>query len=771
MKKWNIFIVFIAALFALFSCAGEIEIDPIIKPVDNGNDEVTFSIQVPGHKKPIVYTATEADENIISELEILAFAKQDISTDTLAYRITVDTGDISDAVGAESGNTKNIKVKLKRNSSNIRLVFIANAGSILDAANIKDGDKMDDVLTKLSYDFEGKWSTNPMRPFPMWGQTSNYISVMNSSPTTPVNVSLLRCVAKVDVAVDKYGDPAIGFGSLFKLKHVYVYNPKNKGYIVPVLTDPGLTDNKVNYPNIPSDASVIQDFQEYEVLGNAFENEIYLPESGKASPDHTFLIIGGSYDGGAETYYRIDFVNNKNEKLDLLRNYRYLVNITNVARAGFASKMEALTSKTSHINYTLGVTDENIKSIVYNGQYMLGVSDSDVSHNWDGSINNTIAVATDYQTNWTATTDVSWITLTVSSGGINGHIVYNIARNDDDSGLIRTGKIIVTAGSLTQEINVTQSLGSNSFLVLPGQTAQIPALFANADGNKRVTEGMYYTAELLWEDEIGVVSSVSLNGTGKNTIIDIATGNTKGNAVVALKNGNEILWSWHIWVTDYNPLLLNNQKQYNGVVFMDRNLGAIVNYSDKDGLGLLYQWGRKDPFPGASSVTQNEQRTIYDGSTVLAAINIEKVTVPDNFNNSVANPMTFYTSDEFPWYSWYGLSEANNSLWIDAKGNKTAYDPCPHGWRVPANTEIWSGTTSSLWNNGFALNPDLGYYPATGGMDFSNGKIIEVGTHGYYWTASPSGTKAKVMRITASEISINSTPFRASGNPVRCVKE
>lgn len=774
MKKLNIFI---AALFVLFSCENEIDIEPIVKPVDDDFTEVAFNLQVPGHTKPIVYGISKEDENKVDELDVLVFSKrQDSLPDTLAYRITVDAGDISDLATDDYGNKKKIKLKLKRNSSEVKLVFIANAKSVVDSAIVKaienEEKEMDDVLEKLVYNFGGKWPTLPMKPFPMWGQTSTYIKVLSSVEANVEDIVLLRSVAKVDVGVDVYGDPAIGFGSRFILKHIYVYNAKNKGSIVPNLSNLALADNKVTAPSIPSGTEVVQSPQKYVVTENPFFNEIYLPESDTTSANRTFLIVGGSYDGGSESFYRIDFLNSSGKKLYLLRNYRFLVNITNVSRSGLPTKEDAINEKTSHIDYTLGVTNESIKSIVYNGQYMLGVSDSDVSLDWEESANNTIAVATDYPAGWSASTEDSWITLTSSSGGVNNSIVYNIARNDDESGLTRTGKIIVKAGSLTQKITVSQNLGSNSLFVLPGRTAKIPALFANADGNIRVTDGTTYSAEVLWQDAVGVISSVSLSGTGKNSIINVTSGSNQGNAVIALKRGNEILWSWHTWVTDYNPSVLSNQKQYNGVTFMDRNLGALVNYKDNKGLGLIYQWGRKDPFPGASSTTQNTKKEIYNASGAVTTIAVARVSAPNNFDNSVNNPMTFYTSDEFPWYNWYGLIEANNSLWITPSGSKTAYDPCPHGWRVPVNPDVWIGATKGTWNNGCPLMPDFGFYPATGGWDFTNGTITEVGTHGYYWTANPSGTKAKVMRIAvSSDISFNSTPFRASGNPVRCVKE
>ena len=768
MKKLNIFL---AGLLILSSCVNEIDNEPVIRPDAEG--EVTLRMQVPGLKKPVVYAATEVEENAIAELDILAFAKKTALIDTLVYRMKVESSGITDVSGAVNGNQKDIKVKLQRTDSDLRIVLIANARSVLDGVSVKSGDALSDVFEKLVYGFSGKWNTNPMTGIPMWGQTSNYISVKNPVVTDPVNITLLRSVAKVDIGIDIYGDPSIGLGTRFKLKHVYVYNAKNKGFIVPDLTDSGLTSNKVTKPNVPSGAQALNSFQEYAMPAgtNKFYNEIYLPESEKTDAEHTCLIIGGIYDEGRETYYRIDFLNNQDQRLDLLRNYRFLVNITNVARDGFATKEEAAKAKTSHVEYSLSVFNEDINSIVYNGQYGLGVSQNKIKLGWNASTGNTLVVATDYLEGFTVSSDDGWINITSAPTGVmNGNVVFDVSRNNTEA-LFREGKIKITAGSLEQEVIVRQSLGANSFIVKPGGSVQVPVLFANADGVKRVTEAMSFDAEVVWQDAAGLITNVAVDASGKDAIMSITAKRASGNAVVALKSGNTILWSWHIWVTSYDPDSITSQKSYKGTEFMDRNLGAVSDIQDAVGtLGLYYQWGRKDPFPGPSSTSSNVERMIVDGVGDETVINQVKVVDAANFDNTIKNPMTFYFSEEFPWYSWYGLEAVNNSLWIDPQGKKTAYDPCPAGWRVPVNPDVWNGVSIANWRNG-ALLSSVGYYPATGSRDFSSGRILDVGNDAYYWTAATSGVKAKAMRISSANISIQATPLRASGYPVRCVKE
>lgn len=85
------------------------------------------------------------------------------------------------------------------------------------------------------------------------------------------------------------------------------------------------------------------------------------------------------------------------------------------------------------------------------------------------------------------------------------------------------------------------------------------------------------------------------------------------------ENGTgDILWSWHVWVTDYAPSsigsetvleenrrkLVYKQGSNTRLPMMDRNLGAVAGYDTvpnkelerSKANGLMYQWGRKDPY-------------------------------------------------------------------------------------------------------------------------------------------------------------------------------
>ncbi|MFA5713568.1 MAG: fimbrillin family protein, partial [Bacteroidales bacterium] len=126
-----------------------------------------------------------------------------------------------------------------------------------------------------------------------------------------------------------------------------------------------------------------------------------------------------------------------------------------------------------------------------------------------------------------------------------------------------------------------------------------------------------WIAEILWKDvdidgDIDLISFTSkgATGIGPDAMMQIEVNcdleEPYGNALIAIKKADDnynpvgdYLWSWHIWISDYNGELFDlSNGEYNKV--MDRNLGARSGIWGHPGsMGLLYQWGRKDPFVGA----------------------------------------------------------------------------------------------------------------------------------------------------------------------------
>lgn len=216
----------------------------------------------------------------------------------------------------------------------------------------------------------------------------------------------------------------------------------------------------------------------------------------------------------------------------------------------------------------------------------------------------------------------------------------------------------------------------------------------------------------------------------------VAANTTGGNGLIAACDASgKILWSWHVWVTDYNPSphgdatvldpASRRKQKYtyradiNQLPMMDRNLGALAGYvevptGDDSELekskanGLHYQWGRKDPFPGSYTTKTINSVTIPDKATVPTE-GLLNLYGPDGYTfiprsitgskatieQSCMNPTNVYGR---PWYAM------ETQYWgsVSAKENKTIYDPCPQGWRVTEGKNFYSLFSASNYSGGDA---------------------------------------------------------------------
>lgn len=296
------------------------------------------------------------------------------------------------------------------------------------------------------------------------------------------------------------------------------------------------------------------------------------------------------------------------------------------------------------------------------------------------------------------------------------------------------------------------------------------------------------SAIVLWES-LGTASTplegdLVRNVSYKDGYITFQTADTfkEGNAVVAAKDASgNILWSWHIWLTDQPQ----GQVYYNGAgTMMDRNLGATsATPGDVGALGLLYQWGRKDPFLGSSSISSS---TIAK-STISWPSAVSSTSLTGTVSYVTANPMTFVRAIHSTYFDWH-FSSRDNTLWTTSDKEKSIYDPCPAGWRVPdgGSSGVWSKalgssssfTQSSLYNSsneGMNFSGKFGststiWYPASG-CSYS-GDLSSVGEYGHYWSASPSSDGAYYLYFSYDGGVRPSRNYeRENGRSVRCIQE
>ena len=329
---------------------------------------------------------------------------------------------------------------------------------------------------------------------------------------------------------------------------------------------------------------------------------------------------------------------------------------------------------------------------------------------------------------------------------------------------------------------------ANSYIVSSSGTYK----FKPVKGNSSESVGQVSSVEVLWESfgtstvpKVGDLVS-SVNYDAGYVVFSTSSSFKEGNAVIAAKNSSgEILWSWHIWLTDQPK----EQVYYNNAgTMMDRNLGATsATPGDVGALGLLYQWGRKDPFLGSSSISSSTTAKSTGSWPSAVSSSSSKGTV----EYSVKNPMTFitYNSSNYDWY-YTGSKSTDNTRWQSAK---TVYDPCPVGWRVPGcgSNGVWSEAldsssyfyyTYNSTNEGMNFSGKFGsastiWYPASGWRDGYNGSLDDVGYYGFYWSVTASSYSYYAYALNFGYdgyddyVGPSDANSRAEGESVRCLKE
>jgi uncharacterized protein (TIGR02145 family) len=182
-----------------------------------------------------------------------------------------------------------------------------------------------------------------------------------------------------------------------------------------------------------------------------------------------------------------------------------------------------------------------------------------------------------------------------------------------------------------------------------------------------------------------------------------------------------------------------------GRIWMDRNLGATqvaTSSTDANAYGDLYQWGRRaDGHQCRTSPTTATLSSIDQpahGNFILAPNAPEDWRSPQNAN------------------LWQGVNGVNN--------------PCPSGYRIPTETEINSERLSWSQNNSVGAFASPLKWTMAGNRYNVNGTLIIVGSNGYYWSSTMSGTESRLLSFASSNAALINF-LRGYGSSVRCIKE
>lgn len=317
------------------------------------------------------------------------------------------------------------------------------------------------------------------------------------------------------------------------------------------------------------------------------------------------------------------------------------------------------------------------------------------------------------------------------------------------------------------------------------------------------------TAEikLLWQTKSKLVKYLDLSDGVASFYIDEDEDNEgnvmPGNALIGAYNADgEIIWSWHIWVTNNNPaesaIALGNAS------VMNVNLGAECNSNGTtdtneiyESYGMYYQWGRKDPFVGPKDYkfTGNSDATLYDKNSYEVYLNYaESTETQGTIEWATANPTALIKGAKDNGNDWL-YANHDNELW--SVESKTEYDPCPAGWRVAdasifENLALNSAYDAMTWEE---LQPLYGimltdgtsdyFFTAQGRRNYLDCRLDIVNTNetlpvpwsGYYWTTTPNEANATALYFNLNTNTRTWNGFdnkhamqRANALPVRCIR-
>lgn len=371
----------------------------------------------------------------------------------------------------------------------------------------------------------------------------------------------------------------------------------------------------------------------------------------------------------------------------------------------------------------------------------------------------TIFVATNRE-DWEVFCQEDWVDVSVDGNAVTFYVDENIYEESrlavvevlagTKPDVAKARFKLLQSGASTEDLSVhgtancyiATTCGSYKFYAsVKGNGADDGNTFYSGYHGLEITDAAY--ADLAWESTFDADKTRSTKiilgapvYSPEEKAVYFSTGEIQGNALITIHNAEgDILWSWHIWVSDE----IVKTSKGNGLTWMDRNLGALNNNPDDvANRGLLYQWGRKDPFLPSSAPyievpfhvyddegylmeTEEEyyakEELIYaareqvninntqtgDGLLSWQYISVAPVALqaPGNIEYAVQNPTTFlgcrtdipigeyvfdwYLQQDLPGQNGY-MMQSQSDLWgyaVEGADYKTIFDPCPPGWAVP----------------------------------------------------------------------------------------
>ncbi len=337
-------------------------------------------------------------------------------------------------------------------------------------------------------------------------------------------------------------------------------------------------------------------------------------------------------------------------------------------------------------------------------------------------------------------------------------------------------------------------------------------------------------AVLVWQDAYNMIDPTSIGVTEDKKFLYFKVNEDyicQGNALLAVKDTDgRICWNWQIWVTDQDlssasqvPVTNYQQSVYNfmpvplgycdedvrtyksreiAFQFEQEESGNMASVQFEQASSAVQEYGKNAPFYAFGSnipsrivagIDNKTLKTFYFGSDEFY---FGRITT-DYAKRSVIiqNPTFTHYHNASEWispkrtlYFW----DANNTTAhlydkSEQTSEKTVYDPCPFGYKIPEPTAFTGftsngGTQKTTANFNVSGTYDKGWYmftqpgkqgrlffiPAFGYMTNKQALTYIDGTVGHYWTCAPHSTTS---HDNAYRFSMNKSLIEPEGSAYR----
>lgn len=405
---------------------------------DLPSDGVVLTLKLPNFTKNTVATRA-ATEQQINSLCVLCYDAGDnyLGMSTIS----------SDSIKDKGDDTYDVKVKAEPGTATLHIV----ANTTITDSDAKDAEGKNNL-----YKATREGNLNLDAPV-CWGSVK-VDSLLSGSP----KVWLFRQFAKASVIKD---DTKV---KNFEITGFKLFNTATKGTIA----NPKL-DTEVSLPS-----SVAYTNEGNYSMG---EHPFYETPAGKA-----YMIIRAKYDGGPDTFYKVEFFNNgTSTPMALLRNHHYQVKVTAVNHEGYSSEKEAKDNPTEN-RLSVEVVDDNppIVNMIACKDYELGVCDKQTVEGNAGTATITF-VTTKPDSKYTVKWNADWITgctktksvvLPTSAEHPSTGTLYTIdlTLTANCQSAAQSGFVTITSGDLSRKIEIIQK--GYDFRTDKNRTVQIRGL-------------------------------------------------------------------------------------------------------------------------------------------------------------------------------------------------------------------------------------------------------------------------------------------------------